>query len=148
MPVYSHEVEVHVPIHNVWEFVSHINNWAPLVPGYIDHQLLSDTESTWSFTTDFGFMKKKIELKVDITSWEEPNKVTFNLVGLNEKFTGHGYFLAEERGNEKVLMTGCLDITAGGMMAKIANSILTTSLPEITAELTEAVADKIEKTYR
>lgn len=145
MPVYSHQVEVNAPIETVWDFVSHIHKWAPLVPGYIEHQILSDKESTWCFKSDIGIMKKKIELKVDITGWEEPSKVTFNLIGLNEKFTGHGYFLAEQRGNAKVLMTGCLDITAEGMLAKVANSILTTSLPETTSELTEAVAAKIEE---
>lgn len=145
MPVYRHQIEVNVPIRTVWNFVSHINNWAPLVPGYIEHKIISDRESTWCFKSDIGFMKKKIELNVDITSWEEPSKVTFNLRGLNEKFSGHGYFLAEERGKSKVLMTGCLDIKAEGMMAKVANSMLTTSLPETTAELTEAVAAKIEE---
>lgn len=148
MPVYNHEVEVNVPIQAVWNFVSDINNWAPLVPGYVDHKILSETESTWCFRSDMGFMKKKIELKVNITSWEEPRKVTFQLVGLNEKFAGHGYFLAEERGSSKVLMTGCLDITAEGMMAKVANSILTSSLPETTTELTEAVVSKIKEEYR
>ncbi|MBY0123020.1 CoxG family protein [Bacillus sp. S/N-304-OC-R1] len=145
MPVYNHQIEVNVPIHTVWNFVSNMNNWAPLVPGYIDHKIISDTESTWCFKSDIGFMKKKIELKVDITSWEEPHKVTFNLKGINEKFSGHGFFSAEESGKSKVLMTGCLDITAEGLMAKVANSILTSSLPETTSELTEAVAAKIEE---
>jgi len=146
MPKYSHQVEVNVPIQTVWKFVSNIDNWAPLVPGYIDHSIISEKESTWCFKSDMGIMKKKIELKVDITSWQEPSAVTFNLKGINEKFTGHGYFKAKPSGS-KSLMIGHLDITAEGMMAKVANSILTTSLPETTAELTEAVSAKLEEQY-
>lgn len=147
MPICSHQVKVNVPIHSIWEFVSNMDNWAPLVPGYIDHNIISEKESTWSFKSDIGIIKKKIELKVDITSWQEPAKVTFNLTGLNEKFTGHGYFLAESQNSTNNLITGCLDIKAEGMMAKVANSILSTNLPEITAELTEAVAAKIKEYY-
>lgn len=148
MPVCSHQVKVNVPIHSIWEFVSNMDNWAPLVPGYIDHNILSEKESTWSFKSDIGIIKKKIDLKVDITTWKEPTKVTFNLTGLNEKFTGHGYFLAEAQNNANNLITGYLNIKAEGMMAKVANSILNTNLPEITAELTEAVASKMEEEYQ
>ncbi|MBU8880452.1 SRPBCC family protein [Bacillus sp. FJAT-29790] len=147
MPSYSHQVEVNMPIRSVWEFVSRIDNWAPLVPGYLEHHIISEKESTWSFKTDIGIMKKKVQLKVDITSWQEPTKVTFDLIGMNEKFTGNGYFRAEVRNETNTNMTGFLDINAEGLMAKMANSILNTSLPEITAELTEAVAAKIEEGY-
>lgn len=147
MTSFSHQVEVNVPIHFVWEFVSNINHWAPLVPGYIDHHILSEKESTWSFKSDIGIIKKKIELKVDITIWQEPTKVTFNLTGLNEKFSGHGFFTVEAINQQKSLMTGHLDIKAEGMMAKMANAILQSSLPETTTDLTAAVAAKIEETY-
>ncbi|MBT2689532.1 SRPBCC family protein [Bacillus sp. ISL-47] len=148
MPNCTHQAEVNVPIGAIWNFVSDIDNWAPLVPGYIAHEVLNNKESTWSFKSDMGILKKKIELKVDITGWQEPTKVTFNLTGINEKFTGHGYFLAANGRNNKNLMTGALDIKAEGMMAKVANSLLNTSLPEITAELTEAVATKLEQEYK
>ncbi|MDQ0268475.1 CoxG family protein [Cytobacillus purgationiresistens] len=145
MPSYHHQEKVNVSIENLWTFVSDMNNWAPLVPGYIDHQIINEKESTWAFKTDVGIMKKKIELKVDITHWNEPSKVTFNLTGLNEKFTGEGFFSAVIRSSDSILMTGFLEINADGMMAKMANNILKSSLPEITTELTKAVARKAEE---
>ncbi|WP_102272982.1 CoxG family protein [Cytobacillus massiliigabonensis] len=147
MTSFSHQVEVNVPVHFVWEFVSNIDYWAPLVPGYINHHILTEKESTWSFKSDIGIMKKKIELKVDITSWQEPSKITFNLTGLNEKFSGHGFFTVEAINQQKSLMTGHLDIKAEGIMAKMANAILQSSLPETTTDLTAAVAAKIQETF-
>lgn len=147
MTCFSQQVEVNVPIRFVWEFVSNINHWAPLVPGYIDHNIINKKESTWCFKSDIGIMKKKIELKVDITSWQEPSKVTFNLTGLNEKFSGHGFFTVEAINQQKSLMTGHLEMKAEGIMAKMANAIIQSSLPETTAELTEAVAAKIQDNY-
>ncbi|MED4452198.1 SRPBCC family protein [Metabacillus fastidiosus] len=145
MPSYTYEVKVSAPIHSVWSFVSDINNWAPLVPGYIEHEILDDKASTWKFKADMGIIKKKVHLRVDITNWTEPSEVTFNLTGINEKFSGEGYFKARQLQNSQTIMTGYLSITAEGTMAKMVNSMLKTSLPEMTMELTEAVAKKIEE---
>lgn len=145
MPSDLYKVEVDQPIKAIWEFVSVMDHWAPLVPGYIEHEIINDSESTWKFKTDLGVIKKKIHLKVDITDWIEPKKVMFNLTGINEKIIGSGYFEAEEISAKKTMMLGYLDITPEGKMAKIINSKLKKSLSEITQELTEAIVEKIEK---
>ncbi|OCA85910.1 carbon monoxide dehydrogenase [Bacillus sp. FJAT-27225] len=140
-----HSVDLEVPIEKVWSFVSSINNWAPLVPGYIEHEIISDKESTWAFKADLGFMKKTVKLKVDITKWEEPNHVTFDLTGLSEKFLGNGYFEAEKLNENSTRMTGCLDIIARGAKAPMINSILKNSVPQTAEEFTLAVANKIRE---
>lgn len=146
MPSGVHNIKLNVPIENVWNFVSVIDNWAPLVPGYNSHEIISDKESTWSFKGDLGFMKKTVKLKVDITSWEEPNRVTFNLTGLSDNFVGEGYFLAEKIDDHTTQMSGSLDITARGAMGPMINSILKNFVPQTTEELTTAVANKIIET--
>ncbi|RHW43521.1 SRPBCC family protein [Neobacillus notoginsengisoli] len=143
MPRGVYSIDLKVPIEKVWRFVGSIDNWAPLVPGYIEHKIISDKESTWAFKGDFGFMKKTIKLKVDITEWNEPVLVTFDLTGLSDNFAGNGYFKAEKRNGSSTRMTGCLDITAYGIKGPVANSILKNFVPETTEELTTAVAKKI-----
>lgn len=59
MPSKKHSVIVKAPLEKVWDFVRSMDNWAPLVPGYIQHQIISDLVSTWEFKTDIGFIKKK-----------------------------------------------------------------------------------------
>jgi len=146
MSAHVHNMEVNVPIETVWKFVKSMDAWAPLIPGYIDHEIINERESTWTFKSAFGkIIKKKIQMKVDITNWEEPEKVTFNLVGLNEKFNGYGYFKAAKLSENKTSMTGFLEITAGGKLAKVMNPLLKTSIPEMTEELTIAVGQKIEE---
>jgi hypothetical protein len=52
-----------------------------LVPGYIEHNILSTTQSTWAFKGDLGFMKKTVKLQMDIKEWNEPSEeLTNNLV--------------------------------------------------------------------
>ncbi|MFC0273710.1 CoxG family protein [Metabacillus herbersteinensis] len=146
MPNYAHKVSIDLPIQSVWSFVSVMDHWAPLVPGYMNHEIINEKESTWKFKSDLGVMKKKVHLKVEIISWEEPTKVTFNLTGINEKFVGSGYFEAQAIDSKNTVVTGCLDITAEGTISKMVNSILNKNLPEMTKELTEAVAAKARET--
>lgn len=143
MPNGSHHVELPVPIHNIWNFVSDMDKWAPLVPGYIEHEILNDRQSTWSFKGDLGFMKKTVKLKIDITNWIEPTKVTFDLKGLSDNFVGDGYFEAKVIDDNNTSMTGYLDITAKGAMGPMINTILKSFVPKTAEDLTIAISDKI-----
>jgi len=145
MPNGSHSIELPVAIDKIWNFVSDMNKWAPLVPGYIEHQILSDRQSTWAFKGDLGFMKKTVKLKIDIQEWIEPTKVTFDLTGLSDNFVGNGYFEAETLGDNATKMTGYLDITAKGAMGPMINSILKSFVPKTAKELSEAIAGRIEE---
>jgi carbon monoxide dehydrogenase subunit G len=147
MPSGMHQVEVHLPIEEVWEFVKDMDHWAPLVPGYIKHQKLNDRQSTWEFKSDIGIMKKKINLLIDIKEWNAPTKVTFQLTGINEKFKGSGYFEAEPLGRNQTKMTGFLDILAEGPMAAIVNNILKTNIPKTAEEMANAISDKLKELH-
>ncbi|MFJ7952542.1 CoxG family protein [Lysinibacillus sp. NPDC096418] len=144
MPSGIHQVEVGLPINNVWDFVKDMDNWAPLIPGYIQHRKLNNNQSTWEFYSNIGFIKEKINLMVTIKEWTEPTRVTFNLKGLNEELSGDGYFLAEVIDRNKTRITGFLEITAGGAMGPLVNTILKSYLPKVTKEMTIAIATKLE----
>lgn len=145
MPAGTHSITVPVNINKIWDFVSDMNNWAPLVPGYIEHEILSENESTWAFKGDLGFMKKTVKLKIDIKEWNEPTGVIFDLTGISDNFKGGGYFKAEAVSENETIMTGNLDITAGGMMGAMINQILVKFVPQTAEELTIAIVNKIKE---
>ncbi|MFD2445564.1 CoxG family protein [Bacillus sp. CGMCC 1.16607] len=145
MPSGLHQVIVGLPIDEVWDFVKDMDHWAPLVPGYIHHQKINDRKSTWEFKSDLGFMKKKVSLMIDIKEWIEPTRVTFDLAGINEKFSGSGYFEAEAISSQKTKMTGYLDIQAEGPMAGMVNNILKTVIPKTAEEMAIGISAKLEK---
>ena len=41
-------------------------------------------------------IKKTIQAQVDITEWNEPSNIKFELKGLSDNFTGSGHFTAED----------------------------------------------------
>lgn len=143
MPSGMHQVVVDLPINKVWDFVKDMDNWAPLIPGYIQHRKFTNRQSTWEFYSIIGFIKKKISLMVTIKEWIEPTKVTFHLKGLNEEFTGSGYFLAEAIDKNKTRITGYLEITAGGAMGPLVNRALKSYLPKVTKEMVNAISSKL-----
>lgn len=143
MPSGTHTTELDLPIEKVWDFVSDMNRWAPLVPGYIEHEILSDKQSTWTFKGDIGIMQKTVKLQIDITEWREPTLVTFDLKGLNENFAGNGYFKAEVLSETQTVMHGNLDITAKGVMGPMVNAILKSFVPKTAEDLTKAIAEEI-----
>ncbi|WP_146551522.1 CoxG family protein [Rummeliibacillus sp. SL167] len=144
MATASHTVEVSVPQKEVWDFVSHMEKWATLVPGYREHQILNDKQSTWTFAGNVGVLKKEVKVQIDITEWEEPHKISFTLTGLSDKFSGQGYFEDVELGANKTQMTGHLEMKAGGLAAPVLNPIFVAVLPKATSILTNRVANKIQ----
>ncbi|MDQ0175278.1 CoxG family protein [Bacillus chungangensis] len=141
-----HTIDLDLPIYTIWNFVSDMDHWAPLIPGYIEHEMINERISTWKFKSDLGIIKKTIHLQVNIKEWKEPTKVTFDLTGINENFAGHGYFQAEALEEKKTRMTGCLDITAKGAKAPMINAVLKSYVPKTTTEFSEAVAKRMEET--
>ncbi|MET3290007.1 UNVERIFIED_CONTAM: carbon monoxide dehydrogenase subunit G [Brevibacillus sp. OAP136] len=146
MPQGIHNIEVDLSISTIWKFVSVLENWIPLVPGYLSHEIINDRQVAWSFVGDIGILKKTINLQVDIIEWTEPMAVRFTLNGTSGSFTGEGFFKAQELGPDKSRMTGFLDITAKGLKAPMVNSVLKTHVPQMTTDLAEAIADRMCET--
>jgi len=140
-----HQVNVHASRSHVWEFIRDMNAWAPLVPGYKEHTIVSDVQSTWKFTLRVGVMSKKVHVKVLVIEWKEPSEVKFILTGINQKFTGKGFFKADEINSSITAMTGCLKIESTSSLAKILESTFDKMVQELTKELTEAVGQTIER---
>ncbi|HEX6595226.1 MAG TPA: SRPBCC family protein [Bacillota bacterium] len=143
MPESFHQLQLDVPIERVWNFVCNPSNWAPLIKGYSTHEWINDRQSFWKFKGELGKFKKTVHVRLDITEWLEPKKISFMLTGMNENFKGHGYFSAQSVLPSQTKITGYLTITSKGMMRPVINPLLKTVLPKTTKHLTEAIAQKM-----
>lgn len=144
MATASHTSIVKANQQEVWSFVSDMEKWAKLVPGYRQHEMLNDKQSKWTFAGNAGILKKSVDIQIEITDWQEPSKISFDLIGLSDKFTGSGYFEAKEIDAQTTEMTGHLEIKAGGITSAVLNPIFAAVLPKATTMLTERVANKIQ----
>ncbi|WP_087972458.1 CoxG family protein [Oceanobacillus rekensis] len=139
----THHIEMDVSIYKIWSFISSIDNWAVLVPGYADHSILNDRESIWKIHGDIGIINRTVNLNVTITEWVEPANIRFHLTGLNEACIGEGYFQASALSDQKTMVTGFLSVSVKGMMGPMINPILKTIVPKVGKNLTEKVKAEI-----
>jgi carbon monoxide dehydrogenase subunit G len=82
-------------IETIWDFVKEMDNWAPLLTGYQSHEKENEDDSLWVLKGDVGVMSRTLKFKVHVSEWAGPERVTFELKGLNEQMEGGGVFLME-----------------------------------------------------
>ncbi|MBQ0138877.1 MAG: SRPBCC family protein [Kurthia sp.] len=136
---HTHQISLTLPQASVWAFIQDMDHWAPLIPGYLAHEMVSENEVTWVFEADLGFMKKPVKLKIDITERQEPTNIQFKLEGLSDNFTGGGHFDISEIDRVTSSLEGYLDISSGGLMGAMMNPILKTFVPKTIEELTNNI---------
>ena len=142
MAIASHSVVISTPVENVWNYVSQIENWATMVPAYKEHEQIDEQKSIWTFEGNFKGFKKTVKMELDVTEFDEPSNIRFELKGLTENFTGSGKFTAEETAGETT-MTGIIEVNAGGLTGAVLTPVIKMVLPKVTTRLTEKIARQI-----
>ena len=92
MPETEYATTARLPVAAIWEFVSEMDNWAPLLTGYQGHEKVDATTSIWTLKGDVGALQRTVKFEVRITEWAGPDRVRFELKGLNEQLEGVGEF--------------------------------------------------------
>ena len=100
MPQVTYTTTVPIPRSKLWDFVEDIDNWAPMMTGYVSHEVEDERRSTWTLRGDVGVLSREVKLAVTITAWEGPDRVDFELEGLNEAVSGGGTFLLSDAGGD------------------------------------------------
>ena len=139
----SHSVQIPVAQEKVWAFVSKIEKWATLVPAYKEHKQIDEQTSHWTFEGNFKGLQKKIELEIKIVEMNEPTNIKFQIKGLSDNFSGGGEFKAEAK-DGGTLMTGIVEVSAGGLSGAVLTPAIKVLLPKITTRLTEKIARHIQ----
>ena len=100
MPQVTYSTTVPIARQKLWAFVENIDNWAPMMTGYVSHEIQDERRSIWVLRGDVGVLSREVRLGVTITAWEGPDRVDFELEGLNEAVSGGGTFLLSEAGEQ------------------------------------------------
>lgn len=139
-----HEEVVGLDQEKVWDFLRDLEQWAPLMPGYVSHEIISADEMTWVFKGDFGVVKKAVTVQLTVDESVAPEKLAFSLKGVSDNINGGGFF-ATETAEGGTKLTGSLNMAAGGFLAGMINPVLEKFLPTMVNELTSAMAAKVQQ---
>ncbi len=145
MPEVEYKNVVNAPMDTVWGFVSVMEKWAPFLKGYQKHEEINDKESVWILKGDVGVLSRTVEMKVNITDWDEDNKrVQFTVDGVNEKASGGGTFVALAKSDNETELAFKLEINAGGMIGPVVNVLLKPMLKPVAKEMADKIKEAIE----
>jgi carbon monoxide dehydrogenase subunit G len=92
MPEATYTTVIPVPHGLIWDFVKDMNNWAPFMMGYQEHEVIDQTDSVWTLKGDVGVLSRKVKFRVHITEWTEPSRVAFTMTGVTDQMQGEGQF--------------------------------------------------------
>jgi hypothetical protein len=170
MPVVTAVREVDRSLADIWEFVQDFSNWAPLLRGYVKHEVQSETDSVWTLKGEAGPLSREVNLAVHITEYT-PERVAFTLKGRDEAVEGGGAFIMEPSGEAPVArprswwqrfvdwLTGAKEpelargsarvtfeftIEAQGPMGPMINAMLGPWAGEVAEELLVSIGDALK----
>ncbi len=92
MPETEYTTTAKLPVEVIWDFVKEMDNWAAFVTGYQSHEKQNENESLWALKGDVGVLARLLRFQVRVTEWAGPERVRFELEGLNEPMQGGGSF--------------------------------------------------------
>lgn len=125
----------------IWSFLLDKEGWAPLIPGYLHHELQATDEMIWVFKGDFGIVEKAIKLHLKVKEVTDQECIAFDLVGLSDNINGEGFFSLDETDGENAI-TGSLTMKAGGFLASMINPILEKFVPQTIEAHVKAMTGK------
>jgi len=114
-----------LPVETIWEYVRDMDNWARFLRGYQSHQIESDSDSLWTLKGDVGVLSRTLQFRVHVTEWAGPERVTFELEGLNEPMRGGGSFYMERYEEEGATAPGAPEASPErkGLLLRAAEAI-------------------------
>ena len=92
MPETEYTTTAKLPVEVIWDFVKEMDNWATFVTGYQSHEKQNENDSIWILKGDVGVLARLLRFQVRVTEWAGPERVRFELEGLNEPMQGGGSF--------------------------------------------------------
>ena len=110
-----------LPVDSIWEFVRDMDNWAPFLTGYLGHQRESETDSLWTLKGDVGVLQRQVQFRAHVVEWAGPERVRFELTGLNEPLEGSGTFRIGRYEHESDAPASA---RRPGLLARIAAAVL------------------------
>jgi len=118
LPETTYSTTTQLTPQELWAFVQDMDNWAPYMLGYQSHEKLSAELSQWTLKGDAGPLARTVTFRVQVTEWSGPERVTFELEGVNEDMRGGGSFEISEDAQ------AAAEIPRGGSLARIWAALL------------------------
>lgn len=137
-------VSVACGINDVWTYVRNIRNWAELMPGLEDCDIVNDDDSHWVLKVGVGGMVRTVKVDVHVDEWDGPGRVLFAYKLQGDPVRGGGSYHAVAKGPTDTEMTLAIRVEGSGPMAPMWEAMGRPLLPKFALAFAEQLRDGIE----
>lgn len=132
------------PLDAVWNHVSDIGGWAPLMPGMQNVEVIDDDRSRWVLKVGVGGLVRIVTVEVTVDRWAGPNEVDFQYRLTSDPVLGSGTYSARsvEGGTEIDLH---VKVKGSGPMAPMWEAMGRPLLPQLAKAFAGALKSQIEE---
>lgn len=132
------------PIGAVWDFVSDISGWAPLMPGMQDVEMIDADHSRWVLKVGVGGLVRTVKVDVTVDRWAGPGEVDFTYGLTSDPVKGSGTYRAVAQGAAETAIELHVKVEGSGPMAPMWEAMGRPLLPQLAKAFAGALKTQIE----
>lgn len=132
------------PIGAVWDHVSDISGWAPLMPGMQDVEMIDADHSRWVLKVGVGGLVRTVKVDVRVDRWAGPGEVDFTYALTSDPVKGSGTYRAVAQGAGETAIELHVKVEGSGPMAPMWEAMGRPLLPQLAKGFAGALKAQIE----
>lgn len=132
------------PIGAVWDHVSDIARWAPLMPGMQDVEMIDADHSRWVLKVGVGGLVRTVKVDVTVDRWAGPGEVDFTYVLTSDPVKGSGTYRAAAQDGGCTAIELHVKVEGSGPMAPMWEAMGKPVLPQLAKAFAGALKSQIE----
>lgn len=140
----QHTATVEVPLQRVWDYVVDIRNWADLMPGLQDCEIIDDDNSRWVLKVGVGGMVRTVKVAVHVEEWAGPERARFSFKLEGDPVQGGGTYTAVAQG-DGTAFTLAIQVVGSGPVAPMWEALGRPVLPTFVKAFADKLKGKIEE---
>jgi carbon monoxide dehydrogenase subunit G len=128
----------------VWDYVVDIRNWADLMPGLQNCEIIDDDNSRWVLKVGVGGMVRTVKVAVHVEEWAGPGLARFAFKLEGDPVHGGGTYTAAQSG-DGTDFTLAIQVVGSGPVAPMWEALGRPVLPTFVKAFAEKLKGKIEE---
>jgi carbon monoxide dehydrogenase subunit G len=141
----EHTLLVDVPITRVWDYVVNIRNWAELMPGLRDCDIIDENDSRWTLKIGVGGMVRTVNVAVHVDEWDGPERAVFSYRLEGDPVDGGGAYKAVPKGPDQTEITLSVRVVGSGPVAPMWEALGRPVLPQFVKAFASQLKARIEE---
>jgi carbon monoxide dehydrogenase subunit G len=136
------------PIGAVWNHVSDISGWAPLMPGMQQVEMIDADHSRWVLKVGVGGLVRTVKVDVTVDRWAGPGEVDFTYALTSDPVKGSGTYRAMAQSGGETAIELHVKVEGSGPMAPMWEAMGRPLLPQLAKAFAGALKAQIEASAR